>query len=120
MTEVSLEVLNRRAAVDAVRAEAARIGADGDALLDSQNFYQRVTSLDPDASGYSAKVRELVAAAAPPTVARQRAAPPPPAATGPLQWTPADVDRASPSEVQDAIEAGLLADLGVAPRRKRR
>jgi hypothetical protein len=38
MTDVSLEVFNRRTAVAAVHAQAGRVGADADALLDSQSF----------------------------------------------------------------------------------
>ena len=120
MTQVSLEVLNRRAAVDAVRAEAARIGADGDALLDSRDFYGRVTSLDPDAPEYSAQVRGLVAAAAPRSAPGQVVDAEPAAAIGPRQWTIEDVENSTPPQTIAAMEAGLLSDLGVGPRRKRR
>jgi hypothetical protein len=120
MTEVSLEVLNRRAAVDAVRAEAARIGADSDALLDSHDFYGRVTSLNPDAPGYSTKVRELVAAAVPAAVVGQGGDTQQPPPAGPRQWTLEDVEKSTPAETFNAINEGLLRDLGVGPRRKRR
>jgi len=60
MSDVTLELLNRRAALTAVRQEAARIGADGDALLDSKKLYAQVTALDPDEPGFTGRVRELV------------------------------------------------------------
>ena len=107
MTDVSLEVLNRRTAVAAVHAEAARIGADGEALLDSQEFFKQATSLDPDAPDYRKQVRDLVASKAP-------------AAQPPRQWTLADVEKSSPAELAEAMNAGLLSDLGYAPPRRKR
>jgi hypothetical protein len=122
MTDVSLEVLNRRAAVAAVHTEAARMGADADALLDSKAFYDQVTSLDPDSSGYRRQVQEMVAAAAGRSApAPQAAAPQQPAAqAGPRQWTMDDVDKSTPTELVAAMEAGHLRALGYAPRTKRR
>ena len=120
MTDVSLEVLNKRTAVAAVHAEAARIGADGDALLDSATFYGRVTSLDPDSPGYRKQVQEMVATATGQAPAAAQAAPAQPAApAGPRQWTMDDVDKSTPSELTAALEDGLLRDLGYAPRRRR-
>jgi hypothetical protein len=72
-----------RTAVAAVHAEVARIGADGEALLDSQEFFKQATSLDPDAPDYRRQVRELVASHTS-------------AAQPPQQWTLADVDKSTP------------------------
>jgi hypothetical protein len=121
MTDVSLEVLNRRTAVTAVHAAAASIGIDADTLLDSKTFYNQVTSLDPDSPGFRRQVQQMVAGAAgrslpaaPPVAPAQPAAP-----AGPRQWTRDDVDKSTPAECAAAIDAGLLRDLGCAPRRKR-
>jgi hypothetical protein len=117
MSDVSLEVLNRRTAVAAVHAEAARIGADADALLDSKTFYDKVTSIDPDSPGYRRQVQEMVAAAG---RSQQAAAPAQPAApAAPRQWTMDDVDRASQPELEEAMSKGLLTDMGVGiPKRR--
>ena len=121
MTDVSLEVLNRRTAMAAVQTAAASIGIDADALLDSKTFYDQVTSLDPDSPGFRRQVQEMVAAAAPqPTPALQPATEEPAAPTGPQQWTMSDVDHSTPAELTAAMNAGLLRDLGYAPRRNRR
>jgi hypothetical protein len=120
MTDVSLEVLNRRTAVAAVHDAAARIGADADALLDSAEFYGRVTSMDPDSLGYRKQVRDMVAAAAGQAPAPAQAAPARPAApAGPRQWTMEDVDRSTAGELAKAMNEGLLRDLGCAPPRRR-
>jgi pyruvate/2-oxoglutarate dehydrogenase complex dihydrolipoamide acyltransferase (E2) component len=120
MTDVSLEVLNKRTVVAAVHAEAARIGADGDTLLDSATFFDRVTSLDPDSPGYRKQVQGMVAAAAGQATAPAQAAPARPAApAGPRQWTMDDVDRSTPEEMTAALKAGLLRDMGVGAPRKR-
>lgn len=107
MTDVSLETLNRRTAIAAVQAEAARVGADGDVLLDRISFYDSVTSLDPDAPGFRTQVRQMVASA-----------------TGSggesRQWTMDDVNKSTPDGCTAAINAGLLRDLGYPPPRKGR
>lgn len=116
MTDTTLEVLNRRAAVAAVRAEAERVGADPEALLDRKSFYDRVTALDPDDPGFTSQVRSMVTQAVP--AARQQ-----PAAGGgtqPRQWTLEDVKAAEPDAIVAATEAGLLVALGYGPRQKRR
>jgi hypothetical protein len=120
-----LAVMNRRAAADAVRAEAARAGLDADQLLDSARFYATVTALDPDASDFGSRVRELVGAVAsapaalPAAVASTAPAPAPAASAGPVQWTDDDVSRSSPAELAAAVEAGQLTSLGWPPRRQR-
>jgi hypothetical protein len=121
VTDLTVEVLNRRAAVAAVRGEAARIGADAEALLDSQAFFSQVTALDPDEAAFPRRVRDLVSAAVVQRAAAPALAPVPQAQQPqPRQWTLDDVEAASPSEVIEAGEAGLLRDLGYAPKRKRR
>jgi hypothetical protein len=117
VTDVSIEVLNRRTAVAAVQAAAAGAGADADALLDSKAFYDQVTALDPDSPGYHRQVQEMVRAAAGRT---QQVAPARPAAPArPRQWTMQDVDRASKAEFEEAMNAGLLRDLGIGAPKKR-
>jgi hypothetical protein len=119
MTDVSLETLNRRTAVAAVHAEAARAGLDGETLLDSKSFYDQVTSLDPDAPAFRAQVRELVAGAA--GIAQQPSPTRAQNASGePRQWTLEDVKKSTPAETVAAINAGLLRDLGHAPARRKR
>ena len=120
MSDVTLETLNRRTAIAAVHAEAARAGLDADILLDSKAFYDQVTALDPDTQGFRAQVRNLVTSAA--AAARQAAPDPAPAAetAAPRQWTMDDVTNSTPSELVKAGEAGLLVDLGYYPPRKRR
>lgn len=120
MSDVTLELLNRRAALAAVRQEAARIGADGDALLDSKKLYGQVTALDPDEPGFTGRVRELVGEAAGRSGGRPAASPPPDKQDGPSQWTDADIDASSPAELQAAMEAGLLVDLGFPPSKRGR
>jgi hypothetical protein len=120
MTDVSLEVLNRRTALAAVHAEAARIGADADTLLDSQTFYDQVTSLDPDSPGYRKQVQGMISAAAGQAPTPAQAVPARPAApAGPRQWTMDDVDRSTAGELAKAMNEGLLRDLGCAPPRRR-
>ncbi|HEV3381664.1 MAG TPA: hypothetical protein VG142_11870 [Trebonia sp.] len=118
MSDVSLEVLNRRTAIAAVHAEASRIGVDGEQLLDSSAFYNQVASLDPDAPGFRTQVREMVSAAAGTVPSGTQTPQPDPGQ--PRHWTLDDVRNATPAETVAAGEAGLLRDLGYAPRRKRR
>ena len=122
MTDITLETLNRRTAIATVHAEAARVGLDGDLLLDSKTFHDRVTALDPDEPGFRAQVREMVASAA--GTAQQPTPDPaaahPAASSEPRQWTIEDVKKSTPTETIAAINAGLLRDLGYAPPRRRR
>jgi len=121
MNDVTLELLNKRTAITAVRQEAARIGADGDALLDSKKLYAQVTSLDPDEPGFTGRVRELVGEAAGRSGGgRPAAAPPSDKQEGQRQWTEADVERSTPAELAAAQEAGLLIDIGFPPPKRRR
>ena len=126
MSDVTLETLNRRTAVAAVRQEAARIGADGEALLNSKRLYDQVTGLDPDDAGFVGRVREIVGEAAgrmgrqPEAEQRHDSAAGQDKQESPRQWTIDDVRRSSPSQCAAAMEAGLLVDLGVPPARRRR
>ena len=110
MSAELLDVLNRRTAVAAVRAEASRAGVDAEQLLDRKSFYDQVTGLDVDEAAFPRRVAELV---------RQHARPAPAQQSGARQWTDADVAKASPQQMTDAINAGLLRDLGYGPPRRR-
>ena len=143
MSDDLLTVVNRRTAISAVRAEAARAGLDAEALLDSKTLYDRVTALDPDEVAFPRRVSEIVqghatARGLTPAGSPRAAAP----ATAPAarsggdaghngtpggnrQWTEADVaalpkTREGSRQLQDAIEAGLLTDLGYGGRRRGR
>lgn len=127
----------RQAAVElAVFRQAAAQQVDGNALLDSRAFAATLDSLDPAAPDFAQRVSEAINAAAerqptykvaPP--APQAPEPPAPPAIpksgaefsappqGPRQWTEEDVQNASPKQVQDAINQGLLQNLGFGPRR---
>lgn len=127
----------RQTAVElAVFRHAATAGADGNALLDSRSFLNQVGSLDPGAENFSEQVAAAIAAATDshPQYKLAPATPPPPAPptvprsggefTGapstPRQWTQEDVDHASPSQLQEAINKGFLENLGFGPRRASR
>lgn len=121
--------MSESAAEFAVHLAAAANHADAARLCDSASFMKTVQGLGPDTPGYVTRVEAAVRGAmqANPDYRRgdQPAAPQQPAAlpasaTPPRQWTLADVEAArTPQEVVDAVEAGLLRDLGYAPRRKR-
>ena len=124
MTSVDLETLNRRTAISAARQEAARIGADGDVLLDSKQLYDRVTGLNPDEPGFLSRVRDLVGEAAGRRAGQPSAASPQKQPERPRQWTLGDVNklprtREGAAKMQAAIDDGLLADLGYPPFKHR-
>lgn len=124
----------------AVFRAAAAAQVNGDALLDSRSFAATLSGLDPAASDFGQRVSDAITAAveanpgwktaAPPPAVPVPPAPPavPKSGTGPVtgvpdgprQWTQADVDRASPAEVQKAMDDGLLQGLGFGTARKRR
>lgn len=138
----------REAAVElAVFRAAAASQVNGNALLDSRSFVATLTGLDPAAADFGQRVSDaittaveanpgwkVVAAATPVPPPLAPPAPPVPpvpsrsggehtAPGGNRQWTIEDVQAASkgnPQAVVDAIEAGLLVDLGYAPTRNRR
>lgn len=107
----------------AVHLAAAANQADAARLCDSASFIKSVQALGPDTPGYvsrvEAAVRDAVRANPDYRLGGQPAALPATPAP-PRQWTLADVTAATPSETAAAGEAGLLRDLGYAPRRKRR
>jgi hypothetical protein len=134
------EARARQTAVElAVFRAAAAAQVDGNALLDSRQFVGALDGLDPTDPAFNAKVTEAIAAAseanpryklAPPTPAVPPA-PEPPAVPksgaefgappqGPRQWTEEDVSRATPAQLQNAINDGLLENLGFGPRRASR
>jgi len=121
----------------AVLRAANRLGADGDALLDSRQFLTQLDGLDPaQPEGIEAAIKAALAASpakyargtqAAATDAGAAAATGASTATGTAsastagdfngagggarQWTDADVRRAKPSEVAKAIEQGLMKTL---------
>jgi hypothetical protein len=132
--QLNLSVLNRRTVIAAVRSEAARAGLDAEPLLDSARFYNAVTALDVDSPDFPRRVREMVSssagvpsaqpAPAQPT-GQAPAAQPAGAQDGNRQWTDADVaalpnTRQGAKALQDAMDAGLLTNLGCGSRKRRR
>lgn len=113
----------------AVLRAAARVGANGDELLDSRQFLAGIDKLDPaDAEGLTAAIKAAVAAN-PAKYGVQGAASAAQgtqqggqqhastaasggqfngAAGGQRQWTKADVDSATPADVAKAMRDGLL------------
>ena len=121
MTDDVLAAMDRRYAMAAVRTEAERAGLDAERLLDSQKFVDQLTAMNIEAADYPRKVRDLVRSAAPAAPA-EKPDTPPSAPAEPAQWTREDLARNknNPKAVHDALKAGLLHDLGVAPRQRRR
>ncbi|MGI8452146.1 MAG: hypothetical protein ACR2MP_34165 [Streptosporangiaceae bacterium] len=114
----SLENLHRAAVGVTLRMCASDAGVNPDTLLDSRGFLTATDGLDPAAPGFAAEVRSAALAAAETEPGRFRVAQP--ATDVPRQWTLEDVERAGPTEVVSAVEAGLLRDLGYAPAKRRR
>jgi hypothetical protein len=131
----------REAAVElAVFRAAAAAQVNGNALLDSRSFAATLSGLDPAAGDFAQRVSDAITAAveanpgwklaapappvpappAPPAVPKSGTGPVTGVPDGPRQWTQADVDRASPAEVQKAMDDGLLQGLGFGTARKRR
>lgn len=119
MNDVTFETLNRPTAIAAVRQEAARIGADAEAILDRRSlFYSQLGGLDPDEPGFTARIRDMVSAAAGYAPAASQATQPSagvPArsggehncsAGGNRQWTIEDVNSASSDDLLAAIDVG--------------
>lgn len=135
----------REAAVElAVFRAAAQSQVNGNALLDSRSFVATLTGLDPAAADFGQRVTDAITAAVeanpgwklatpavptptPPPLAAP-AAPPAPSRSGGehtapggnRQWTQADLAGRTGDEISQAMEQGLLVDLGYNPTRKRR
>jgi hypothetical protein len=121
VSDVTVELLNRRTAIAAVRQEAARIGVDSEGLLDSQRLHQQLAGLDPDEPGFTGRIRELVGEAAGRLGGdRPAAEPDQEMQQGPRQWTLEDVKSASGDELLTAMNAGRLTSLGIGPEKRRR
>ena len=122
----------------AVLRHAGRHGGNGAALADSASFMARVSKLDPESDSFADDLGDAIRDAAQSgprfragTSTAQAAAPPgrsgadynaTPAAN--RQWTLDDVNRLPNTaeggrKLDEAIEAGLLRDLGVGPSRRR-
>lgn len=137
------DALARQSKVElAVFRAAAAAEANGNALLDSRSFVATLDGLDPSAADFGEQVSAKITAALESNPAFRAAAPaaPPLAAatapaapavprssaefgsapTGPRQWTDADVTAASPAEVEQAMNDGLLKNLGFGTARKDR
>lgn len=110
-----------------IRRAADALGANPQTLVDSRAVQSAVGAIDlqggHDLDAAIADAIKPVIEGAPqrfgiaspaPTEAAQ------PAAEGPRQWTRDDVRNATPAETRAAMNAGLLSDLGMAARRKRR
>lgn len=131
----------RETAVElAVFRAASHAGANGNALLDSRAFVATLAGLDPAADDFNQRVGDAITAATEANpgwklAASVPAAPAPPAPPavpksstgtvtgvpdGPRQLTEADVARMSPADVQKAMDAGLLQNLGFGTARKHR
>lgn len=105
---------------NAVLRAAGKLGADGDALLDSRSFLATIADLDPaDTAGINAAIAEAVkansryatngtAAPAIPPAPRSTATSFEGAPGGQRQWTAEDVARATPAQMRKALKDGLL------------
>ena len=120
MTDDVVAAIDRRYAIAAVRAEAERAGLDAERLLDSQKFVNQITAMNIESADFPRRVRELVRSAAPAELDKPDAQSPAP--TGQAQWTREDLarNRHNTRAVREALAAGLLQDLGLAPSRRRR
>lgn len=105
--------------------------ANAAALLDSRSFMDKIGRLDPAADAFAEQLSEAIKAAVEANGAYKltpkRTAPAQKSsggefngsAGGDRQWTDEDVDKASPEELREAMDKGLLRDLGFGPSRKR-
>lgn len=131
----------RQAAVElAVFRNSAAMAADGNALLDSRAFAATLAGLDPAAGDFADQVKDAITKAieahpqykltpatsaapeppAPPTVPKSGPGQFTGAPNSPRQWSEEDVAHASPSQLQEAINKGLLENLGFGPKRASR
>lgn len=126
----------------AVYKAAAGAGGNADLLLDSRSFMAQASQLDTSAADYDTQLKTLVTqhVTANPTLAAAQAAATPaqpatPAPQAPTssggnfqgapgtarQWTEADVEAATPAQLNKAIQEGLLTNIGIGrPKSSRR
>ncbi|MFE4991418.1 hypothetical protein ACFRH4_08710 [Streptomyces mirabilis] len=105
----------------AVLRTAARLGVDGDALLDSRSFLNSLTDVDPsDSAAVEAAVNAVKTRFQNPSTTTADAVPTPPARSGaPINGSPggskpiteAELARMSPDQITKAYEDGRLAHL---------
>ncbi|MCW2904460.1 MAG: putative phage minor structural protein [Streptosporangiaceae bacterium] len=127
------DLLRQQQVERAVLQAAPGLDANGLALLDSRSFLAKVSGLDPAAGDFADKLTDAIKTTAESNPAYQVTKRQPPSHKsgggefngtpgGQRQWTDADVDKASPAELQKAIKDGLLVDLGAgnSPKRRRR
>jgi hypothetical protein len=130
--------LRQQTIENSVLRTASRYGANGAALADSKAFMDKVAALDPASAGFDddlgMAIRSAVEAAprfrageaTAPHEARTTTQPTRSVGaqngggTAPRQWTIEDVKRSTPAQCAEALEAGLLLDLGAAPTKRRR
>jgi len=112
-----------------IRRAADALGVNAQTLVDSRMVQSAIGALDVQQiedldSAIAEAIKPVIegdpqhfgiapAPQAPPETAQ-------PAAEGHRQWTADDVRNASPAETIAAMKGGLLSDLGVGARRKRR
>jgi hypothetical protein len=107
-----------------IRRAADALGVDPRTLVDSQMVQSAVSAINlHEAPDFDAAIADAIKPViegspqhfgiAPPEAAQ-------PAVEGPRQWTMDDVRNASPTETTAAMKAGLLSDLGMPQRLKRR
>ncbi|MEV5710167.1 hypothetical protein [Actinoallomurus sp. NPDC052274] len=120
----------------AVYQAAPDLGAAANRLLDSASFLRKVAGLDPSAEDFATRVSEAITAAveADPWFKTAPATPPPPptptptipksggefsgAPGGNRPWTDEDIARATPAQLEKAINDGLLEHMGYGPARR--
>jgi hypothetical protein len=114
----SLESLHRAAVGVTLRMCATDAGLDPDALLDSRGFLAATDGLDPAASAFADAVRSAALAAARAEPGRFLVTQPAPDV--PQQWTEEQALAAPGPDLMEAMNAGLLRDLGIPPGKRRR
>lgn len=132
MADDLMDVFDRRHRLAAVRATAATAGLSDqqvEHMLDSDQFHKSLHKIDVEAPDFGRQVSNLVRGSASSTPsqspATQASGAQEPAGSAPRQWTQADLDalppgRAGDKALNEAIEAGLLVDMGYGPKRRRR
>jgi hypothetical protein len=97
-----------------VLRHAAKLGVDGDDLMDSRKFMNKLKELDMDDANYSDKVKALVTAeskGSKKSAGTPKGAAPLDGKPAGTQLTRADLKKMSPDEIVKAQEKGLLKDL---------